>query len=490
MNLTSSSTLRRGLFLTLVVLLVGGMTVTPAAAANAKINYDSSAAPQGELAGDITIDHHRMGDTALTYNNDNGEWIEFAGNVNSSVDNPYEFVATDVAFDDAGAFPHAKENYSALTATGDWSAGTGISATAVETAPGVDALSIATDGSMTSGDTATASFSNFSVTSEENKRYLQTALDVNSIDSGTTVELRVIDDDGDYKAAEINTSRTSGEDLIANATGEGYIFQHQLGKMDLVANGDGTFNDIQSVDVVVSDGDFEGEISALNVDKMSTWDWGDKLVDTDDDDELETESITEHKTGGALTISSLDSMGDVFSSADIKGLTVPFEVPVSELASEDVSVEFTDAEQYSNYDSHFKAYTRFSLPSAYDLSYANVELRDTVSVPGSRYVNVEYAEGTGDTDFEDISSWSDITDSYSSVGSNVTVDDTIQPGTSLVLKYDYVVTGGEQSSLTATGGMGPTGSSGGGFLDMIISIPGAIVTGIASFLGGKKLGWI
>jgi len=483
------STPRKGLFALLVVLLVGGMAVVPAAASNSVINYDSSAAPQPAISGDVTIDHHRMGDSALTYNNDNGDWTQFAGSVNSSVDNPYEFVATDVAFQDAGAFPHAKENYSALTAA-EWTTTTGVSTTDVETAPGVDALAIETNGSMTSGDTASAEFTNFSITSEENKRYLQTALDINTLDSGTTVELRVVDADGDYKTAEINTTRTSGEDFIGNATGEGHLYQRQLGKMDLTANGDGTFNDIESVNVVVSGGDFDGEFSALNVDKLSTWDFGDRLVNTDSDDELETQQILEHKTGGALAVSDLSTLGDTFGNAEIKGLTVPFILEAQDLDSENVEANFTSADQYANYDSHFQGYTRFQIPSAYDLSYANLALTDTVSVPGSRYVSVEYAEGTGDTAFSDISSWSDITGSYSSVGASVTIDDTIQPGTSLVVSYDYVVTGEEKTSLQNSGPSGPVDAGGSqGIIDWLIGIPGAIIASALGIFGRVKSWW-
>lgn len=488
-----NSTLRKGLLVTFAVLLVGGMAVVPAAASNSVINYDSSAAPQPAISGDVTIDHHRMGDSALTYNNDNGDWQTFKGSVNSSVDNPYEFVATDVAFQDAGAFPHSKENYSALTGS-EWSISgqnsSKLSTSDVETAPGVNALAVTTDGSMASGDTATASFSNFSITSEENKRYLQTALDINTLDSGTTVELRVVDADGDYKTAEINTSRTSGEDFIGNSTGEGHLYQRQLGKMDLTANGDGTFNDIESVEVVVSGGDFDGEFSALNLDKLSTWDFGDRLVNTDSDDELETQQILEHKTGGALAVSDLSTLGDTFSNADIKGLTVPFILEAQDLDSENVETNFTSADQYANYDSHFKGYTRFSLPSAYDLSYANLALTDTVSVPGSRYVNVQYAEGTGDTAFSDISSWSDITGSYSSVGASVTIDDTIQPGTSLVVSYDYVVTSEEKTSLQNSGPVGPVDAGGSqDIIDWLVGIPGAIIVAAGGIFGRVKSWW-
>lgn len=486
-----NATLRKGIFSLLIIALVGGMTAMPAMASNTAINYDAGSAPQPVMTGEVTIADHPMGDSPLAYNNNNGEWTELSATVNDSADNPYSFVASDINFTDASAFPHASENsslsseYWATDVSG--SAGS-MTVSDVETAPGVDALSIETS-SQTSGDVAVASFDltqtdiDAPITADEEKRYLQIVGDVNTLDSDAVVSVQAVDEDGDYYEATINASAdTASEDVIASATGEGVIYQQQLGEMTLNQVGDGTFNNIETVKVSVSDADAAIEISALNVDKMGAWDFGDTLVDNDDDDELETEQILENKDGGAIALSDLGTMGETFADAHIKGLTVPFEQHARHLDSDDVSTEFTPAEQYSNYESHFMGDFRFELPSAYDLSYSNLVLEDTVSLPGTRYVSVEYAEGTGDTAFDDISSLSAITGSYDSAGANVTVDDTVQPGTAMVLSYDYVVTADEQSALQAAGVMGPTGSSG-GILDTLIGIPGVIIAAIGGVLG-------
>lgn len=494
-------TLRKGIFAFLVVALVGGMTAMPVMAANSTINYNSSAAPQPEVVGDVTIADHQMGDSPLTYNNDAGEWVEFPGSVNESVDNPYEFVASDVDFDDRDKFPHAADNVSSLNsslwATDTSSSAGSMSVADTETAPDVNALSISTS-SQTDTDTAIATFDltqsdvDAAITSDEEKRYLQMVMDVNTLDSGTTVDVRVVDEDGDYYNATIDTAASSGENYITNATGEGIIYQAQLGELSMTSNGDGTYNDIESVEVHVNDGDADVEISALNIDKMGAYDFGDELVDNDDDDELETVEITENKDGGALTISDLDSMGTAFDTANVKGLTVPFEMSASDLDSEDVNVAFSEATQYSNYESHFEGDFRFEVPDAYDLSYANLAFEDQVSVPGTRYVSVEYAEGTGDTEFADIDSYSDITGSYGSVGANVTVDDTVQPGTAMVLSYDYVVTGNEQAELENTDAvMGPTGNSGGLFGGFFGTMWGKLTAALGGFgIIGRWRGWI
>jgi len=477
------------------VVLLQATAAAPVMAANSSVNYDSGAAPQGEVVGDVTIADHPVAEGPLTYNDNNGEWTSLPGSVNNTADNPYSFAASDINFSDATAFPHASKN--SWTSAADWTTtvsdttNTALTVSDVETAPGVDAVQIATGGSMGSDDTATATFAeNVSITSDEEKRYLQIVGDVNTLDSGATVDVRVVDEDGDYYNATIDPSASSIDDTtIATQTGEGFVYQQQLGTMTIQQVGDGTFNDIQKVEVVTSDADADVTISALNVDKTGAWDFGDEKVDTDDDDELETQQIVDHNAG-AIAIHDLGKMGDTFADAHIKGLTVAFETPLSALPSADVSVEYTEATQYSNYESHFKMDARFEMPDQYDLSYANLKFRDTVSVPGTRYVNVEYAEGTGDTAFDDISSWTDLTNSYSSVGADVTIDDTVQPGSAMVISYDYVVTSEEKSELQQTGGaMGPTGSSGGP-LEMIFSLPGIVISGIVGFLGLRSKGWV
>ncbi|MFB6188367.1 MAG: hypothetical protein ABEI57_00645 [Halapricum sp.] len=470
-------TLRKGVFLFAAIALVAGMTM-PAIAASS-INYGADAAPNLQVEGDVTIADHRMGDSPLTYNNDNGDWVQLPGEVNESADNPISFVASDIAAQDFGAFPHAKSNTSALEA-GEWSGTATVSN--VETAPGVDAVELG----LSAGNYS--AFSNFSVTSDEQKRYFQTVLDVSSIDAGTTVEFRIVDANGDYYTAEINTSRSSGEDYIANATGEGYVYQRQLGKMTLTTAGDGTFNDIEKINVTASGGAANVDIAALNVEKMSTWDFGDHRENTDDDSQLETTQILEVKTAGAVSVADLSTLGDTFKDAHIKGLTVDFVTPVSALPSGDTSVEFSDASQYPGYDKHFKGDYRFHLQSAYDLSYSNLVLTDTVSVPGSAYVHVKYAEATGDTAFSDISSWTTVTGRYDSMGAEVTIDDTLQPGTNIVVRYDYLLTSDQVSALqTATGAMGPTGGSGGGILSFFGTIPGMLVGAVGGFIGVRWL---
>jgi hypothetical protein len=394
--------------------------------------------------------------------------------VNESADNPFSFVPTHVDFEDAGAFPHSAENESALDADSDWStSGSLISVSDTEPAPGVDAVSVATDGSMTSTDTATASYSNFTVENDEAKKYLQVGVDVNTLDSGTVVWVRAVDANGDVKRAQINgtSGATMNESTIATGTGDGYIFQRQLGKMDTVASGDGTFNDIESVEVVVSGGDADVDVTMLNLDKMSKYQYGTRMVDTDGDDNLESEDIYE-TTGGSISVDSLDSVGFA-DSAEIKNLVVD---AIFAADGSNIEAEFKKTPDNAVYYGMATYYIPVGLESAYDISYQNAETYANQTVSSDRIVEVSYAEAVGDTDPGNVTSWSDYTSSFSSEGSEVVLDNTKQPGQTSYVKVKLRFTEDAYEAAQQTGGaaiFGP-GSGGGGGLGNLPIIGGVI----------------
>ena len=481
------------------VALAAFLLVSMAAPAAVSVQSDSEndLVQNPSIDADVTKVTHEVGWDATDYENDNGEQDSLPASVNDSHDNPISYETTEANVDDFSAFPHSKENVSALTAS-EWttdtsSSGGSASVAEASTAQNVDALSLSTS-SQTDSDTAVFTFSNFSVTSDAEKRYLQVAYDVNTLDAGTSVEVRAVDSDGDYKVAEINTSRSSGEDFMTNQTGDGFVYQHQLGQLSTAGSGDGTFGEIQSVEVHVHDGNADIDIAALNVEKLSEYDFGDRRVDTDDDDDLETETITEVKTPGAVSIASFDSLGPAFENETLHHVTIPMQFDALSVADSEMSYEFSEAEGYPSFDVQFDLYYRLTLPDAYDLSYANARMTDDVKMPSQRYTAVEYAEGVSDTEFSDISSWSSVKSSYDTQGANVTIDDTIQPGTQIAFHANYLLTNDEESSaesiLSSGGAVGPMGSGGGGVLDYVFSIPGMIISALAGLLGMRRRGWV
>ncbi|WP_332898745.1 hypothetical protein [Haladaptatus sp. CMSO5] len=436
----------------LAVLLAAILLAVPVAGAVVGgVNWSADAAPAPEHHYDVTKSVHKMDwgvtdEDARKYENDEGDVVKMEAQVNQSSDllNPYSFTATHVNDSDWGAFPHEEENVSALDA-GEWSvdnagatSGSGNAAANVEVASDVDAIRFQTDGAMAGGDTVVYTFNNFSVTSDENKRFMQVGMDIDTLDSGTIVEVAVIDEDGDEKVSEVNTSRSSGEDFIANATGDGYVFQRQLGEMTTVANGDGTFDNIESVEVRVIDGDADVSVSLLNLEKLSKYQLGIEKYENADED-IKTREIYEVKTVGAISVHSLSTLGSWADDAEIRDLTFSAIGTADLTGDEDIMAEFEQTDKYPGYHGTATIYVRMGPADSYDLSYANAEFVEEQQVTEDRIISVELAEGVSeDTELENISDseWSDKTSLYTGEGTNVTLDSTIQPGSLHVVKYE------------------------------------------------------
>lgn len=482
--------------LVLVALVVTSGIV---AAVGGSVDWNSDPAPNLEYDRTETKAIHDMSwgtsdDDLRKYEDNNGDVVSMEAEINDSADNPISFVPTDVEVDDLGAFPHSKAEVNA-TEAGEWSvdesgiatSGATASVSDAETAPEVAAVRFHTT-DLASGDIAKYTFDNFSVTSDENKRYLLVGQDIDALDSGATVEYRVVDEDGDYKVAEVNTTRSAGNDFMANATGEGYLFQQQLGNMDLVANGDGNFNNIQKVAVVVQDGDFDGSVPYINLDQMSEYQFGSKHADTDDDADLETVEHVEKKTPGAIEVSGLGTLGNTFSDAVIHHVSLDVIEDPAAQPNENVYLNTTETDKYPSYDGTATLAVRMEAEDAYDRGISNAVLRDTQSVTSDRLVAVEYAEGvssdeTVDEDFLDSTTFSDVTGQYGSEGTEVQLDSSLSKGSPVLVKYEFKLTEDELDAIEAAGG-GSTGATSSG----ASSLP--IIGGFVAFLLGiaKKFG--
>lgn len=479
-------------------LLMVGM---PLAAGAATISFDNGTTPTPYIAEQtLTKSEHEVGDDPLMYENNSGNEAMLPGSVvdEEDVANVYTYNPIKVNATDYSAFPHDKSDVSALEAS-EWTkdvSGSAGSATiaASTTAPGVDAVQFSTSG-QTSSDTAKFTFSNFSVTSDESKRYGQLVVRVNSLDSGTTSTVQFVDSDGDYVQGRIGSSLTAGnKDVIANATGVA-VWQHQFGDLTVQGSGDGTLNDIQKVVVTASDGNVDLEIAGLNAERMSEWQFGTHEYQADSDDEFETKTLTEFR--GNAEVTAVGTLGPTFSDAAIHDLSFPVEYGAEALDSEDVKIETSEPTR-PGYDHHATIYARLSVPDAYDLSHSGLALKDNQTLSTDRYRSVQVAEDTGDTDFADIedSSWTDVTASYTAKNNTYTHDDTIQPGTNLVVKYELDLTAEDLQSMkeapedSGAGGAPPMEQGGGGFFSTIWGKIVAVVGSVTSALGLSKLaGW-
>ena len=500
----SSGSIRKAGIAFAALFLIVGMVGPAAGVSAANLSYATDGgdgAPNPYVSTDVTVDAYQTswGDS-LQYEDDSGAVSDLPAELNSSTDhddlgsgavNPFTFTATDIEFSDAGEFPRKNEesgdNVASALDASEWTTSGG-SVSDVTTAPSVDALSFV---ASTSGDSAT--YSNFSVTSDAEKRYVQAFYDVNS--ASGDVDLVVQDaTDGDTATVKLydGDGNTSNDNVGATTTGEGKVVQVQLGKLT-ASGGDGTIQEIGSVQISAG-GAADVDLSAINVEKTSKYKLGERYHDNDNDDELETETV--YETDGPLSVSSVDTLGTVFDDATIHGLTFPAHFEAAELSGDNVNVtsQSGDAAGYPGWDTQSDIYYRLTLPSAYDLSYSSAELVVEQQYTETHYKSVEYAESTGDTAFADIedSQWTAITDSFSSEGSTVTVDSTVQPGTSMVMHFSNTWTAEEWGAITsgsAGGGAGIFGGGGGSIVDMIFGIPGMIAAVVGGLIGRAK-GWI
>ena len=475
-------------------LLALSLLAMPVAAAG----WNTTEGPNPTRSYDVEKATHNMSwgashADALIYEDNNGDQATLNAEVNTSDRNPISFTVTDIELDDFSGLPH-DESASVLDAS-EWTT-SGASVSDGETAPGVDAVRVSTSG-VSSGTEDTATFSNFSVTSDEAKRYLQVGMDIDQLDSGATVEVRVIDEGGDKKIAKINgNADPTAANVIADGTGEGWFFQERMGDMSTIADGDGTFDNIESVEVAVIDADADVSISALNVEKLSEYQLGEKMVENSDD-EWESESITEVTEPGPISVNTLKSMGGAFDSAILHDVTISVDQPASMVPSEDINVEF-NVDENNTYPGYYGTATiqvRDGLTDAYDLRYKNVEFTDTQSLGTDRYLSVAYAEDVGDTEFDEIgdSAWSSITTSYSDPGETVTIDETIQTGDESVMEYELRLNEDEFAALQQTTSDGSGGfmaaESGGGFFSGIQNWVAAAITGFLGLFGiSRKMG--
>ncbi|MFC7047282.1 hypothetical protein ACFQH6_19405 [Halobacteriaceae archaeon GCM10025711] len=460
----------------LAVLMAVLMVMAPTAAAqNTAMNWGSDNAIHTQLYEerlDVAA-HDRAEMSSLTqYYDDSGDVTELPATLNESINNSAAVRADRIEDDDLGIFPrkdNEANNTASATDASEWTTGgansskVSVSQADGSTASGVTAIQVATDGTMAAGDEAYGSYSNFSITTDAEKRLPYVIVNVNTLDSATGGTVEFVDADGDKKVAHINSSKTASDaDVVANATGSGYLWQERLA--DLATDGsagDGTFDGIEEIRVSAVDGDLDVTITGLDAERKSELVLGETLEDTDDDDDLETVTITEVYTAGEVDLNGLSGMDALFSDAVIHDLGVKGVVyDAEDLKSEDVEVTIEEQDQYGSYPQHVEVYYRLEVPAAIDLTHTGLELRQEQSFVDERYATIEYVEGASDTAFSDIDSWTDLSGSLGDVGDTLSLDSTVQAGITYVVHEDILINDDEASDLADTGGAASGGAAG------------------------------
>ncbi|GAB7011789.1 hypothetical protein JCM18549_00600 [Halolamina salina] len=143
--------------------------------------------------------------------------------------NPVGFHPSEIDTSEYTAFPRdvtrtnadgEEEPVSALDAQ-EWTTDASSTAGSITVGDAEDALTVSTS-SQTSGDVASATFSNFTIDSGEQRKMLQLVLDVNTLEASAVVNVKAVDAGGASVVTTIDSAADSAaESTIATTQGQG-----------------------------------------------------------------------------------------------------------------------------------------------------------------------------------------------------------------------------------------------------------------------------
>lgn len=344
-----------------------------------------------------------------------------------------------------------------------------------------DSLVIESSG-VASGETVTAEFSLVDISDSAAKRFLQFVANVDALQSGATVTVAVVDDDGDRKEVTASPSADGSTDSVfATSSGSGVVSQNRLAELGTTANGDGSFDSIASVEVSVSEADATLTFTALDVEAKSQWLFGSYLADEDTDDE---ERMKRWEPSGSYTVTGLDTLGDTLGNSEtvIHDVEQPFRYTMedSTLAYE---FKFAEATDRPGYDFEFMQRGKLEVPTAIELTHSGLSMRSDVEVPASRYNQVWSAAGLADMELSALedSDKTFHTGLFSGEGETVTLRDAPTSATEYGVGFTLLATSENRSASTGSrggGGVAPGEGGGDGKLAMMFGLITAIFGGV------------
>lgn len=504
----------RKFVLALVAAMVVSSVAAPAIAASISSEYNTGADISPDVykhEDTLTVAKHDMSemDSLLQYYADDGELTNLDATVNSTQDAPasVRFDAMDV--DRYQLFPRVSGetgNSHTWLNSSNWTTG-GTNATQVTiadadgaTASGVPALGISTT-SMETGDDAEAKFAqNVEITSDADKRVLLFVGAVNTLETGSSVEIRAYDSDGDYRYAEINSSGSTADDnVVVNSTTTGIFYNERLSNLKMGGTGDGSMSEIQNVRFVVTDGDADVDVVGLDVEsKTLVSSLADVNADHNGDGTKTTKTVSEFTSGGYADVTGLDTLHGMYSSATVHDLQVHnVRYSIQDLTdASDYRVNFSEATDYGSYPWMLTIEAELTVPTAIDLSHGTLSLRGDQKFVNDRYAEISVAQDMGDVDGPskvNSSHYTDKSSVYSQKDETHTILASDTAGSSDWVQLKILLLDGEKSTLSDTSGamMGPTGGSSGGIFGGIfnfITQPlGALLTSIAGIFGLGKI---
>lgn len=529
----------RRMFIALVAMMVV-VGMTPALAADTvpvtdELNTaewdEENTAPHPITKVDVTTSAQDLSqgtsDEAIAgYENDSGDWVSGSDSpftVNTSHDiesganvNPYTFTPSHIEDSGLQAFPDGH------TADDDWlnasTAGTNpvwdvtdtggnLSLTETSVVSGVDGIRFNTgtsgDSGIANGDVMYSAKYNqtgdLAEDTDEGKRVLIIAGDMDTLEANTEVQIRIDDESGSYKQVVANTSGTAftGNNF---ASGTGSFF-YQVKLSTLTTQGtDSTFDNIESITVrQVADGTTNGDadftISALDIRRKTKLQIGEMRATTDDDgndpdsDGDYDQFQTVYNATGDVSVHSMGTLASEFDDAVIHDLTYPAHYEAGGLDQQGEDGDYVVYWQNASnpgYDHELNVTYQLTLPSAIDLSYSNAEVNMTQKWGQDRYLELGVNDDVADsTDLSEADMTSQL-DSLGAQGDEIQLDNAPAAGDNVVVHYVLQVTDDERTNdLEAAaddggGAAAPPAADGGG----------NILTGLWNFLTGTIPGWI
>ncbi|WP_239638712.1 MULTISPECIES: hypothetical protein [Halorubrum] len=475
--------------------LAAGMAGGAAAqSGGGQLNFGYDLLSDPWITADVTVETHEPDFEAFDYIADDESVESLAGaTLADRVDdqtphNPVRVRADLIDIDDYRRFP---ADLTTTDGNGDevdasaldsefWTTDASGSTGSISVSETDDALNIAATG-QAAGDTATATFSDFTISDGEQRRVLQVVANVNQLAADAVVSVRVVDTGGNEVVATIDSSAdSSADDVIATAQGQGHIFQTQFGDMPNGPN----LDTIEEVIVDVSEADADVTFHGLNLESASRWQFGDRER-VNSDDELVTETVYEQT--GWFGITELSTLYDTdrFANAVLEEVRYDTAFRVSELPSSYVEYKFEDSGR-SDFDRRMRYVYNFEFPDAYSLDITLNTWYDEVvfQYPSDRYMAMEVATGLNEQvalDGTDDISWTSRTSTYTSGSQDDEIELSTTPSSDSVLSLhgDVLYRSGEEDTATSGGAMmGPTGREGGGLLSTWLGKIGAVLSAL------------
>ncbi|MFD1527055.1 hypothetical protein, partial [Halolamina salina] len=471
-------------------------------------NFDSEYTPQPRLTGaQFRVTEHDVADMGeLDYVDNDGNIKSFTEEfgavlaeppeADDETHNPVGFHPSEIDTSEYTAFPRdvtrtnadgEEEPVSALDAQ-EWTTDASSTAGSITVGDAEDALTVSTS-SQTSGDVASATFSNFTIDSGEQRKMLQLVLDVNTLEASAVVNVKAVDAGGASVVTTIDSAADSAaESTIATTQGQGIVYQVELGKL----SGGTNLDTLEEIVIEISEANADLTIHGLNLELDTEWTFGEREVYDSAEETVVTETLVEPT--GMSWITSLSTLTEQFSDATIRNLEYKTQVRADESPASnwDAAIEPVERGTYSH---RFKMAGGLEVPGGlYDVDVVKAgTLVGEVRHPESAYQTVEYAHDLSSLptlDNLDEVSWTDVTNHFqdAEMEAEVTISQNASAGDQIgihavVTEDEGIVTEMAVSSGSGGGGAAPMSNNSGGFMSDPIGWIVAALTGVVGTLG-------